>query len=308
MSDPVENELLGWQEAKKHLPGTQSLGAGPTPLDEALTVQKVAALLIRTGYLKSIGKLIPLDWTVMTEAELTAWLSARFTEPELMAMFEEKSLLRQALKTRPRSFSLLAAVAVALIWCRDDLDKGAYWTAGAKFTGTVGGAYALNRYFYGRDKAATELMAEKMGNYGRWFQGVARGNRFVNFLTRRLTSFLLIWQLKDIFMSGGLDGPNIPFDFVIEIDLFDKATWQHKEPPSLGLDLGMNFFYYQMPTPEWRVGYQQICLGVVRGSLLRAPARGLRRAWPYVKGALDAHARIVEENARMGVRLYGPKF
>jgi hypothetical protein len=68
-------------------------------------------------------------------------------------------------------------------------------------------------------------MAKKMGNYGRWFQGVARTNPYVNYLTRRLKPALLVWDLKGLIMSSGsMDGPNIPFDFIEEIDIFDKST------------------------------------------------------------------------------------
>lgn len=283
MSNNTPDEKLGWAQAKKHL-NLEKLGV--TDQQVALNVNEFAAFLIRTNYVIEVGKLISPAWASMTEVELTKHLSKKFTEKQLETMFVKNSELRQLLKNLARKFSLIAAVVVALIWCKEDLDSGNYFGAGTKFTLTVGGALALNFYFYGRDKTAATIMAKHMGNYGKWFQGVARTNPFVNFLTRRLLPVLLVWDLRGLFMSGGLGGPNIPFDFIIEIDIFDKSTW--REPPSTGLDFGLDFFYYQKPTKRWPVGHQEICLGVIRGSLFRAPKRWLGLAGKYgPKGILS---------------------
>lgn len=272
----MEN-TLGWSQAKKHLDLEQP---GVTHQQIALNVNQFAAYLIRTNYVIEVGKLITPAWAAMGEAQLTQYLTKKFTEEQLEKMFVRQSELRQLLKNRARNFTLLAAVVVALIWCKKDLDSGNYFGAGVKFSATVGGACALNYYFYGRDRSAATIMAKKMGNYGRWFQGVARTNPFVNFLARRLMPALLVWDLRGLIMSSGsMDGPNIPFDFITEIDIFDKSTWV--APPSTGLDFGLDFFYFQKHTTQWPVGYQQVCLGVIRGSLLRAPKRWLGLASHY---------------------------
>ena len=271
MSNTDTDKLLGWSEAKKHLDLEKT---DVSNQQIALNINEFAAFLIRTHYVIEVGKLITPAWAAMSEEQLTKYLSETFTEKQLESMFSKQSELRQLLKNRARNFTLIAAVVVALIWCKKDLDEGNYFGAGVKFSATVGGACALNYYFYGRDKTAVEIMARRMGNYGRWFQGVARTNPFVNFLARRLMPALLMWDLRGILMSSGsMDGPNIPFDFIIEIDLFDKSTW--RAPPSTGLDFGLDFFYYQKRTQRWPVGYQEVCLGVIRGSLLRAPKRWL---------------------------------
>jgi hypothetical protein len=288
MSDKNNVRKLGWSQAGKHL---DLQPPGVTDPQLALNVNQFAAYLIRTNYVIEVGKLITPAWAAMTEAQLTRYLAGKFTEEQLKKMFVKQSELRQLLKNRARNFTLVSAVVVALIWCKNDLDSGDYFGAGLKFSATVGGALALNYYFYGRDKSAATIMAGKMGNYGRWFQGVARTNRFVNFLARRLMPALLAWDLRGLLMSSGsMDGPNIPFDFIIEIDIFDKSTWA--APPSTGLDFGLDFFYFQKPTNQWPVGYQQVCLGVIRGSLVRAPKRWLGLASNYdSKGILSTGAQ-----------------
>jgi hypothetical protein len=270
MTEPEESNHLGWHQAKKYF--------GPSPASQpdnqiAVTSQLFAAWLIRTNYVVEVGKLIDPTWVLMEERQLTAYLSQKLSKVQIEQLFAKKSELRLLLKKRARNFSIFAAVAIALIWCRDDLESGRYGQAGMKFTATVGGALALNYYFYRRDKTAAQIMSKNMGNFGKWFQGVARTNRFVNFLLRRVAPALLIWDMRGIIMSGGMDGPNIPFDFIIEIDIFDRATW--RKPPDVMLDFGMDFFYYQKPTKQWPVGYQQVCFSVIRGSLLRAPKRWL---------------------------------
>jgi hypothetical protein len=284
MSDQNDNKKLGWSQAKKHLDLEKP---GVTDQQLALNVNEFAAYLIRTNYVIEVGKLITPAWAAMSEAQLTKYLAGKFTEEQLEKMFVKQSNLRQLIKNRARNFTLVSAVIVALIWCKTDLDSGNYFGAGVKFSTTVGGALALNYYFYGRDKSAATIMAKKMGNYGRWFQGVARTNRFANFLARRLMPALLAWDLRGLLMSSGsIDGPNIPFDFIIEIDIFDKSTW--KAPPSTGLDFGLDFFYFQKSTKQWPVGYQQVCLGVIRGSLFRAPKRWMGLANNYgSKGVLS---------------------
>jgi hypothetical protein len=278
-----EEQLLGWTEARKHL----RLSKDGEPVAD--NVQEFAAWLIRTNYIVEVGKLIEAEWVMMSEAELTKHLASKYSTQELEALFSKKSELRQLLKNRARNLSLFAAVAVGLVWAKEDLDRGDYGVAGLKFSGTIGGAYVLNRYFYGRDKEAAQIMARNMGNFGKWFQGVARTNPFVNVLARRVMPAMLIWDLRTVLMSGGIDGPNIPFDFVIHIDIFDRSTW--RDPPETMLDLGMDFFYYQKPTSQWPVGHQQECLGVIRGSVLRAPKRWINEKAESVGRAAAAVVR-----------------
>lgn len=260
--------FLGINKAKEYLDLEVPIR---TPADNALTAQQLAAYLIRTNYVKEVGKLIPPAWVALEESALTNMLSKHFSEVQLEALFIEKAELRQLLKNRARNFSLISAVAIALIWCREDLDSGSYWMVGAKFSATAGGAYLMNRYFYGRDKTAIRIMQRNMGNFGKWFQGCARTNATVNFLARRLVPAMLIWDLRTFLMSSGPDGPNIPFDFIIEIDIFSSSVWP--KPPQTGLDMGMDYFYYQEPDPLWQIGRQQLCLGVVRGSIIRGIKR-----------------------------------
>ena len=65
----------------------------------------------------------------MEEAELTAHLSKKFGQDGLVKLFERQSAMRQALKSQAWRASVIAAVVVALIWCKDDLDSGDYGIA-----------------------------------------------------------------------------------------------------------------------------------------------------------------------------------
>lgn len=262
--------ILGWDKAKNHL---NMQFPERTDTNDALNAQQFAAYLIRTNYVKEVAKLIPLNWTIMEEKALTEMLKKKFSESQLESMFLKKSELRQVLKNRARNFGLISAVAIALIWCRDDFDTGAYLNMGLKFSTTVGGALILNWYFKGRDKSATTIMKRNMGRFGKWFQGCARTNKAINFLARRLAPALLIWDLRGLLMSGGLNGPNIPFDFIVEVDMFDHTTWTN--PPRVGLNAGLDYYYFQKHSPQLKIGRQQLCLGVVRGSIVRGISRGL---------------------------------
>ena len=152
-------------------------------------------------------------------------------------------------------------------------------------------AYGLNKLLYARDKSAEELMAAKAGEYGRWFQGAARTNEFVNFFTRRVGKALLLWDLKDYLMSGGGGGPNIPFDIIETVDINDPTTW--KPPNQTLLDWGLNLWYRQActdATPE--ACGMDLYLGKVEGSITKGVARFLGLAASDDKRLKDHLYRI----------------
>lgn len=273
MLESRKNTPLGYKQARAYLQNELGLKATDdnATFEEAKNAQQFAAYLIRTGYIIEVGNLIPPGWIAMTESELTALLKSKFTEKQLTELFLKKSAIRNQIKIRARNFSMIAAVAIALIWCREDLDSGEFLNAGLKFSATVGGTYLMNMYFYSRDKSALEIMKHNGRRFGKWFQGCARTNKIVNIFTTRITPALLAWDLRGWLMSGGYSGPNIPFDLISYIDIFDKSTW--KSPPQRCLDLGLDFFYYQKSTARWPVGHQTVCLGIVRGSLLKGIAK-----------------------------------
>jgi len=86
VADDDSKTILGLDQAQKHL----GLGSpGPKDADEAMAVQQFAAFLIRTNYVKEVGKLIPLNWAAMSEKQLTAEL-AKLGEERITKMFMEK--------------------------------------------------------------------------------------------------------------------------------------------------------------------------------------------------------------------------
>ncbi len=248
-------------------PSFPATGDGP-PTD----VQLFSTWLVREGYVAQVASLLPADWRAMSEADLTAFLRERFTEAELRGRYLEVYAQRQGIKSTFRGISVVTALVIGLVWARKNLQQRDWGVAALKVGGSTAAAYAFNKLLYARDQTALELMESKIGNFGRWFQGAARTNKVVNFFTRRLGPALLIWDLKDVFMSGGYGGPNIPFDIIDEIDIDDPSTW-HK-PPQAWLDLGGNVWYQQRCTtahPE--ACGTQIYLGKVEGSLLKTAAK-----------------------------------
>ncbi len=237
---------------------------GAYPSDIAL----FSSYLLRGRYIDQVATLLPGAWRSWNETQITAWLNERFTEEEVRVMFLEKYDVRAAIKLRFRKANIVMAVAIGLIWARDNIAEGEWGTAAAKVGGSAVTAWAFNRILFARDPSSAAIMASKGANWGRWFTGAARTNRVVNFLVRRVGAALLIWDLKDLFMSGGYGGPNIPFDLIQYIDIDDPSTW--REPDQALLDLGFNLWYRQTCTtahPE-ACGVTPIYLGKIEGSAL----------------------------------------
>lgn len=208
-----------------------------------------SSYLIRGGYIQSLTNLLPAAWTKLPQAELTALLAQKYSEQELKTMFLAKYGERIDIKVRFRKLNIISALVTGLIWARENIKEGDWGLAASKVAGAGITAYAFNQLLYARDKSVVEIMAAKSKDYGRWFKGAARSNAVVDFLSRRLAPGLLAWSLKDIFMSGGTDRPNIPFDIIQTIDINDPSTW---EPPNHTLlDLGFNLWYRQACTPEF---------------------------------------------------------
>ena len=107
MSDQNDNQKLGWSQAEKHLDLEKP---GVTNQQLALNVNEFAAYLIRTNYVIEVGKLITPKWAAMSEAQLTKYLTGKFTEEQLEKMFVKQSNLRQLIKNRARNFTLVSAV------------------------------------------------------------------------------------------------------------------------------------------------------------------------------------------------------
>ncbi len=238
---------------------------GAYPKDVAL----FTTYLLRSGYIRQVAGLLPPAWRTMSEAELTSWLSQRFTENELKAMFLEKYEARAAIKARFRKLNIVGAIVIGLIWAQNNITEGEWGTAAAKVGATGFTAWAFNKLLYARDPAAAAIMQRKALEFGRWFKGAARTNKVVNFLVRKVGTALLIWDLKDIFMSGGYDGPNIPFDLIVDIDIDDPSTWV--EPDQTLLDFGFNIWYRQKCTtqrPETCVA-TPLYVGKIEGSALK---------------------------------------
>jgi hypothetical protein len=147
-------------------------------------------------------------------------------------------------------------------------------------------------------------MAAKGAEYGRWFQGAARSNKYVDFISRRLAKALLIWDMKDLLMSGGGGGPNIPFDLIETVDINDPATWT--EPNQTLLDLGFNIWYRQACTdavPE--ACGPDLYVGKIEGSLLGGLGRAIGMLPHGVDSLNDKLYRIEGEYKRYDFFIIG---
>jgi hypothetical protein len=246
------------------------IGLGNFPMDQMIDdLATLTTMLVRERYIQQVAQLIPATWRDMSAMELTQLLRSTYTEAQLQDMFLAKHADREALKTLFRKANVVAAIVLGLIWARENIQDGNWEKAIAK-VGTSGlTAYAVSKFASTFDRAATQIMADKAGQFGRWFQGAARTNRYVNFLTRRVGGALAIWDLKDFLMSGGYGGPNIPFDFIVEIDIDDPSTWKEPDAGDLAmLDIGFNLWYKQKRTPAYP-GDSAIYLGKIEGSVFR---------------------------------------
>jgi len=192
------------------------------------------------------------------------------SEEVIQKEFLTVSAARTGIKTAFRRVSVISALVVGLIWARENIAEGEWDKAAAKLAASGGVAWAFNKLLYARDLPAKDIIARKAGNFGKWFQGAARTNKFVNFLTQRVGTALFLWDVKNLFMSGGYGGPNIPFDIVYIVDIADPATWT--PPNQTLLDLGFDIWYRQKPTKEHP---EETYLGKVEGSKLKAIGRVL---------------------------------
>lgn len=258
------------------------------PSDVAL----FSSFLIRSGYIEQVANVIGPTWRAMSEAELTSELSKRFTETQLQEMFLEKYTERTVIKSRFRKFSIVSALVIGLIWARENVAQGEWGKAIAKVGGSTITAWLFNRLLYARDPAAVALLARAPGNFGRWFQGAARSNKAVNFLARDVAAWLLLWDLKDFFMSGGYGGPNIPFDIIYVIDIDDPTTWE--EPSQTMLDLGFNIWYRQKETPNHpEAAGGNVYLAKVEGSAITGLLKILDIAPKQLPGLKDKLFQVV---------------
>ena len=114
----------------------------------------------------------------------------------------------------------------------------------------------------------------------------------VTFLARDVARGLLIWDLKDLLMSGGGGGLNIPFDIIYNVDIDDPSTWN--EPSQTMLDLGFNIWYQQMPTP--RRPEPNLYLGKVEGSM----PKGLAKTYAVGKAGIPFNREMIERMEREG--------
>jgi hypothetical protein len=249
----------------------------PTAAEEAAYPADVAlfsTFLIRHGYVERVAGLIGRRWEAMSDAELTAELSGRFTERQLQEQFLGKYLERAAVKSRFRKLSIISALVIGLLWARENVARGEWHQAIEKIGATTITAWLFNRLLYARDITAAAKMASAPGQFGRWFKGVARTNKTVNFLARDVAWWLLLWDLKDYFMSGGGDGPVVPFDLIVDVDIEDPSTWP--EPDQLLLDLGFNIWYRQKDTPSHpEAAGGQVYLAKVEGSAVTGLLKAL---------------------------------
>ena len=231
-------------------------------------VAMFSGFLVRGGYIKKLAELLPAEWAAMSESQLTAYLAKTYSEEELKKMFLAKYDARAAIKARFRKLNIVSALVIGLIWARENIKEGEWLEAMTKVGGSGVAAYAFNKLLYARDAKAAEIMARKAGNFGRWFRGAARGNKLVNFLSRRVAGGLLLWEVKDIFMSGGSEGPNIPFDVIYEMDINDPSSWE--EPSPTMLNMGFDIWYRQKCTPEIPEACtaEPLYLGKIEGSAI----------------------------------------
>lgn len=252
---------LGPQLARTPLPKSpahQLAGVGSDLTSEATAddVGRLAAWLIRERYIESVARLIDPAWRAMSERELTLHVSSRFTEAELKEKFLAKSAERTAIKARFRGYNIVMALVVGLIWARENVAEGD-WTAAVAKVGAAGlGAWALNKLLYARDIAPTSIMARRSGNFGRWFQGVARSNWKVSSLVRGLG-----WiELGSLLSSSGGD-PSVPRwpDVIYDVDL-DKEEASWPRPSESFRRAGINQWY--------RIKGTNFYLAKVEGDLL----------------------------------------
>ncbi len=194
----------------------------------------------------------------MSEKELTAHLALRYSERDLEQMFLMRYEDRLGVKTTFRRLNIVAALLIGLIWARENVKNGDWDEAFAKIAGSGGAAFAANKFLYARDATAEGIMASRAGNFGKWFQGAARSNRFVNFFVK---GNFLVSTVAPLLLSGPGGGrtPSIPWDLIMEIDINDEKTW--REPPQALLDLGFNIYYCQEKTVT--------CFGYIEGSLIK---------------------------------------
>jgi hypothetical protein len=264
----------------------------------------LSSYLVRGGYIEALSKLLPPGWAKLSQEQLTQWLAKNFTEDTLKTMYLEKYAQRTAIKAQFRKANIIAALVTGLIWARDNIKAGEWGAAAAKVGATGVAAFALNQLLYARDKSAAELMAAKGAEYGRWFKGAARSNKYVDFISRRLGKALLIWDLRDFLMSGGGGGPNIPFDIIETVDINDPATW--KEPSQMLLDLGFNIWYRQActdATPE--ACGMDLYLGKVEGSILGGLGRAIGLLPHGVESLKDRLYRVEGDLRRVDLVVVG---
>ena len=257
------------EESTEELP-PESTSEGAYPRDIAL----FSTFLLRNGYIEQVSRLLPSDWRGMSDRQLTAYLSGRYTAVGLRRRFLDVYGERQAIKARFRRLNIIAALVVGLIWARENIAEGE-WDQVALRVGSTGfTAWAFNRILYARDLPAETIMARKAGEFGRWFRGAARTNRIVNFLGRRLAGTLLLWDVSQEFLMSGGGGPDIPFDIIYDVDIDDPSTW--RDPDQTMLDMGFNIWYRQSCTPSRdQACRHDIYLGMVEGSLIRTILRFL---------------------------------
>lgn len=276
MTDTLPGPLcVSHLEADWNDPGTLALQCSRTPSgwNECAGVARVpyprevsdlAAMLIREGYVFKVGSLLPPSWGAMSESELTAYLSNRYSQSDLGQMFLMRYEDRQLIKGGFRKVTLVTALVIALIWARENIRQGEWGEAAAKVLGSFAGSLAFNKILYARDLSAKALMESKGDRFGRWFKGVARTSRFVNMLVR----MNVIADIAAISLSGGGEYPSIPWDIIFEIDIDDEATW--RAPPDNLLSLGFNIWYRQKSTaahPEAAAG--NVYIGYVEGHLIK---------------------------------------
>ena len=261
------------QTAGRPSPPWAPAGEQPAGEQEAAYPKDVGYLvtfLFRRGYIEQTAKLIDPAWRSMSEEQLTAYLSKHYSELQLEKMYLEVYAERTAVKSQFRTRNVIGAFVIGLIWARDNFREGEWGKGLIKVSETTVTAWLVNRALYARDSAAATIMAGAPGRFGKWFQGAARTNRVVNFLARDVSRGLLLWDLKDLLMSGGGGGPNIPFDIIYEVDIDDPSTWD--EPSQTMLDLGFDIWYRQKQTP--RRPDPDVYLGKVEGSLLKGLVAG----------------------------------
>jgi hypothetical protein len=104
----------------------------------------VSTYLVRDGYIQQVSGLLPAEWRSMSEAQLTSFLTEKYTEEELHAMFVEKYAERAAIKSSFRKFNIISALVIGLIWARETIKEGEWGTAAAKVGGMGMAAYVFN--------------------------------------------------------------------------------------------------------------------------------------------------------------------